>query len=295
LTVMTIAHQLFTFAPFTRRMHAQLAGIFVLQFMWIPSAVIAGWILWRFASLRAGVRPWRCGARTRRWRCLLSILVLLAFLLTSIRTSVSVRYYTVLYPLLLLASLVAGASLPVSAAWRRGFLGCIIIAFGASNFRTVDPVSRYAYGTFRFGSHRLLAMNSINAERCGFGIDQLVYNFEFVRLHEAIEAALVELRPSGVTPIVVADEMDWYLMARMNATTCRRTLAGDGTKRVPHLDLRDLKLRKYPPRDFHFVALPNVDNGPSIDALRSQYAVTAVATHGQDGYLLTSYRMQKRH
>lgn len=294
MTAETIVRQLLTFAPFSNRTHAQFVGILVLDFMWIPSAALGAWVVWRLISRRLGYRTPAPGSGARDQRCLLGALVVISFFLTGIQTSVSVRYYAIIYPLLLLASLVAATALPIRVAIRRALLGCLIVAFGISNFRTLDPMSRYAYGTFRFGSHPLLAMNSINAECCGFGLDQLVYNLEFVRFHEVIEAALVELRPSGTIPIVVADEMDWFLMARMDAKTYRRTLTGSDGRRVPHLDVTDLNRRKYPPTEFQFVALPNVDNRPTLRELSSRFAITETATHGREGYLLTSYRMRRR-
>jgi hypothetical protein len=289
-----VVDQLTTLRLFTRDTAAAAAGIFVLSFFWIPSAVLAAGAVRRAAAFCVGQpRSAVAGEDPRRLRVVLWTAGLATFLLTRPQTSVSVRYFAVLYPLLLLAFLPALIRFRWGPLPRRFVLGCLAGLFAVSSFRSVDPVSRRVYGVFSFGRHPMFSMTSINRECCGHGIDQLVYNLEFTRIAEVLDAAVVGLAPTPERPIVVPDGTDWYLMLDMEPRTFRRTMAGAGAIRVPELELSSLVAHSTRPRELSFLALPTVDSRPALQWLAASYWITDVVTFGSDGYVVEAYRMRR--
>jgi hypothetical protein len=295
LSPLLILDQLTTVRLMALETRAALAGIFVLSFSWIPTAFIAADLIARIASWSLR-KPARFPEEVHRENLsfFLWTAALATFFLTRFQTSVSVRYYAVLYPLLLTAFLAALVRLWLRPALRRILLGSVMALFLASAFRTLDPISMRTYGSFPFGKHEMLAMTSINHECCGHGLDQLVYNLEFVRIHEAIDEVLSQIRPSVARPIVIADSADWFLMVRMNPTTFRRTLRRSGSQRVPHLDITELTALAQPPAEISFLALATADNRTALARLRAHYDVTETVMFGRDGYSLQVQRMRRR-
>jgi hypothetical protein len=295
LSLRLILEQLTTVKPMAPDTRATLAGIFLLSFSWIPTAFIAAdliarTILWSLhRSARFPEEVHRKNLSLVLWTA-----VLATFFLTRLRSSVSVRYYAVLYPLLLTAFAAALVRLSLRPALRRILLGSLMALFLASAFRTVDPISMRTYGTFRFGEHKMLGMTSINHECCGHGLDQLVYNLEFIRVHEAIDEVLSQIRPSVAKPIVIADWADWFLMVRMNPTTFRRTLRRSGSRPVPHLDITELKALAQAPAEISFLALATADNRTALARLQAHYDLTETVVFGRDGYSLPVHRMRRR-
>lgn len=288
----SILDQLTTVRLLAPETAAALSGIFVLNFSWLSSAVVAadlihrgfGWCIGRSTRSVEAAHP-------QGLSCVLWVIVILIFCLTRFQTSVSVRYFAIIYPMLLLACLAAAARLAVPVLLRRTMFGCLTLLFLVSSFRTVDPVSKRIYGSFQFGEHPMLAMTSINHECCGYGIDQLVYNLEFVRVHEALDAALTQLRPSHRRPIMMADATDWYLYVRMDPINFHRTLLKTGSATVPHLDITEWAARAERPREVDFLALATADNRIALQRLQSLYNVTGVFRFGKSGYWFANYRM----
>ncbi|HEY5957368.1 MAG TPA: hypothetical protein VIV60_12470 [Polyangiaceae bacterium] len=274
---------------------AALTGIFVLSFSWAPSALVLADVCQR--AIAWGLALPNRVARTsgsRRLSCVSWLTFFLVFFLTRIQTSISVRYYAILYPLLLLAGLAATIRLSLRAAVRRTVFSSLVVLGLISSFRTVDPISKRIYGCFRFGVHQMLVMTSLNHECCGYGIDQLVYNLEFTRVHDALDAAVTWLRPSPRKPIVVASATDWHLLARMDPLTFHRTLPTPGDTAIPHLDLQELATRKDPPVEFDFLDVATANGSGSLEILRNQYDVTGVTRFGKDGYWFESFRMKRK-
>ncbi len=284
-----------TLDPWSSRARATLALLFVLNFSWIPTAaiLIAGALrtCGRCARRQTPLRP---GVHEAHVRATLWATALVILALTRIRTSVMVRYLAIVYPWLVLV-LLAVLVYWIRLAWlRRGVLLSCATLFVVSTFRTIDPVSRYLYGTFRFGEHRWLAMTSISQECCGRGLDQLVYNLEFVRLHEALDEVLAGIRPSWDAPLVLPDAADWFLLPRRDKASAHRVFARAGAERPPHMDTVELLTMPKPPSDFDFLALPTADYEQARSQLESRYREIGSAAFGRDGYWMKVHRMTSR-
>jgi hypothetical protein len=291
----TILDQLTTWQLLAPNTLAMAGAIFVLNFSWVTTVAIVWCMIKRVVSW-GSVRtlPDITGSHPRYVVCVLWSTALVVFVLTRLQTYVIVRYFLVLFPFLLLSALCALFRLSFGRVLRRSLLVLMTCLLAASSVRTIDPVSKRLYGTFRFDEHELLAMTSLNHECCGYGLDQLVYNLEFVHFHEAIEALQIYAHPSMDLPLVVAESTDWYLMHRMDTRTYRRSLAGPGTRAVPHFEAMPLAFHPNAPREIWYLALPTVDNSGPLQLLGKRYRVVQKHKFGQSGYLVEGYRMQLR-
>ena len=113
-------------------------------------------------------------------------------------------------PLLLGVWYVAVVRLHLRPGVRRAVLGTYAALLAVSAMRTVDPVSRWLWGTFRFGSHQMLDMTSLTGECCGTGRDQLAYSLEFTRFHDLTDSVVTALVRDTATVIAVPSRMRYH-------------------------------------------------------------------------------------
>lgn len=267
--------------------------IWILSFSWILT-------LGLLAAGLALALSRRCRARLRSeaffHRPLL--FVILAFLattytLTRYETFSHARYLLGIVPLFVLLFLVALRVVVPRARPRYAFLGLTFLVLLASDFRTIDPVSRRLWGTFSFGRHELLKLTSWNNECCGYSMDQLVYNLEYLKFDEIQNAIFADIRPTWRTTFVGNERAE---LMRPGAVTPegRRTLRVSDTVKVRYLSVNDFERRKAPPDTVYFVAFPNIDNGPDLQRLRRSYSVVSKKSYERSGYAVPVYTMQRR-
>ena len=266
---------------------AQLAGVFVLQFAWVL-ALAAAW--------RWGGKLWGLFRRVPSGEApdlvFLDLLFFATlFALTRFRTFLNVRYFLPLYPLLLLCAAAALRRLPT---WRRDALVVALsCAFLLSNFRTVDPVSRGLWGTFRFGEHALLRMTSLTGECCGEGRDQLVYNLEHTQLHRLQDLAYAALRPGPGRELAANVRAEWFLTGPLEPLTFARTLA-PGLPERQVLTLEQVQ-RGLQPRTLLFLRYPNFADNAAQEALLGRwYAPGEVRRFARGGYALEVVELTRR-
>jgi hypothetical protein len=211
------------------------AGIGVLQFQWVQTAVVLAWTCWivgRWLFRASTVR--KADEAPAAW---LSWVLCFAFfvLTTRYRTYSSPRYWLSAYPMMMLATYAGVRELRVPVAARHGLFAMLTLAFLASEFHVVDPVSRKLYGTFRFGDHDMLRASSISeyaSERSSGGRDALTYNLQFANIHHLQEAVIASL-PNARIPHLVDMQSDWHLWDSLDASF-HRTLDPRGTE-LPYL------------------------------------------------------------
>jgi hypothetical protein len=267
--------------------------IWVLSFSWILSASLLAMPISLSVSSRARNALRAIGAPKPALQFLVLLFAGAVLALTRYETFANVRYLLPIAPLLILTAVVL---LEVTVPWaavRRTTLGIVFVLLLASNFRTLDPVSRMVWGTFPFGRHRLLQMTSWSDECCGYGRDQLVYNLEYVKFHELQNAILNDIRPRARTPFVAAGRADWFLGGRVTPDG-DRSLRLSNTIRVHYADPGSLESRRSPPATVYFVAFPNFDNGKDFQKLRRNYSVASVKVYERSGYAIPVYTMLRK-
>jgi hypothetical protein len=268
--------------------------LLVLNFAWILTVIIA---LDAFVgTVRAAHRePSRSVAATDQ--ATLGFLVLLTivsgYALTRFSTFGHSRYFLTITALLFIPFYASLLRLVSSAQLRRAILAIYGVLLAASVVRTVDPLSRRLYGTFEFGSHRLLRMTRVTGECCGAGQDQLVYNLQFTALHDLVNEALVAIAPRDSMLIVVPDTTGWILIGSLDRASHRRTLA---TENVMPLDVREPRYlaepHRLPARGYYF-ALPNGDDRGARAQLARSYVLGKPRRFEHGGYALLVYELTR--
>jgi hypothetical protein len=209
-----------------------LALIFVLNFHWILAAVIG-------ADLAAGMRryPSRAAARpvpgAARGPLLLALTFCAAavYLVTRFETLVMTRYMVPVFPYVFIAALAALLRLRVPSTLRRVVLASTVLLMAWSARRTPDPVSRALFGTYALGRHALLHVNSFAGTCCGYGLNQTIYNLEFLRFADVMQAALDRLRPAdGRVVLALPGPADWLSIGPLDRASRRRLMPGPDTR-----------------------------------------------------------------
>jgi hypothetical protein len=267
--------------------------IWILNMSWFLTACLFA------AGLRLGlVRSARESFRSKVLSHRPHVFVLLIFTattyaLTRYETFSHARYLLAIAPFLILVFVMSLQILLARSALRYSFLGATFLLLLASDFRTIDPISKGVWGTFSFGKHELLKLTSWNNECCGYSMDQLVYNLEYLKFDEIQNAIFADIRPTPRTTFVVNASAR---LTRPGAVTRegRRTLRVSDTVMVRYLSIDDLERRTIPPDTVYFVAFPNFDNGPDFQRLRRSYAVVSRKSYERSGYAIPVYTMRHR-
>ena len=275
---------------------SNLATALVLNFAWIGTAVIAAgtavtaWSIGRAGSLRAAWRTTAAKAATAPGLVVM-LAVVTSYLLTRVTTFTNSRYLLPVMPLLVVVLYAALLAVRARARSRQALLGAYAILLFVSALRTVDPVSRWVYGTFDFGERQMLRITSITGECCAYGRDQLVYNLEFTELEGLLNAAMRTLAPPASTLIMLPDSTDWYIVPRLDGRTNRRTINHAGARRLIVVETRPDSVHAYARqwRHAYYLALPNGAWARGLRDLASAFAIGPEHRFRRDGYWLSVY------
>lgn len=268
--------------------------IWVLNMSWILTACLlaAGVKLALFRSARESFR-----AKALSHRPLVFVLLVFAattYALTRYETYSHARYLLAIVPFFILVFVISLQILLPRPALRHALLGATFLLLLASDFRTIDPVSRRLWGTFSFGRHELLKLTSWNNECCAYSMDQLVYNLEYLKFDQIQSAIFADIRPTWETTFVGNERAE---LMRPGAVTPegRRTLRlSDDIVWIRYVSVNYLLSQKALPDTVYFMALPNIDNGPDLERLRRVYSVVSRKSYERSGYAVPVYAMQRR-
>jgi hypothetical protein len=276
-----------------RYLASYLTIVLILNFAWIATAVTAaGGVM--FATRLPRV-TWRA-----KWQhvvhsvssvpgLLVIVTLVTGYLLTRFASYANSRYLLPIMGLRDALFLAALLVLPIAVSARRTVLIVYAAALLVSAVRTVDPLSRAIYGTFRFGNHEMLRMTAIKLECCGPGRDQLSYNLEFTRLESLANAALMEVRPGDSTMIVFPDSTNWFVASRLDRTTSRRTVARVNTVAPLATETDSAALYLFRTRHVAYIALPNGGLEAGRRQLDAAFSVGPERRVRQGGYWLSIY------
>jgi hypothetical protein len=269
--------------------------ILVLNFAWIMSAVVAldafvGMVRLAHREPRRAVAV----ANGERLRFLTILAIVIGYALTRFTTFGHTRYFVVVTALVLVLFYASLVRLEMPMVARRAIIGSYAALLLVSATRTVDPVSRRIYGTFEFGSHRLLHMTRVTGECCGMGLDQLVYNLQFTAFDALVSDAFAALRPGDSSLVVVPDSTSWILIEGLDPRTRRRTLATTNIVRPRVMEPRHLVTLRRRPTVGYYVALPNGDDARARRQLETVYSVGPERRFRRYGYSLSVYPLSLR-
>jgi hypothetical protein len=270
------------------------AGIFVVGFMWVVSAIIAADLAW--GGVRMARRlPKRAvpGADTNRLAYFTTLTVVLTYLLTSFRTWSNLRYFALLYPLLVILAFVSMLRLGIK--WQARALALVAIAalFAMSVYRSWDPVARAVYGTFPIGQGEMYRMSSITREYAGPGRDELVYNLQFTGYHHVQNALFHALQPTDSTAFATSRVARWNIWSQLDAATRERTMSQESVVVPRYWDDLDLLASPKRPREVWFLEFSyRPDNDPTLASLNGLYRETGVTRTLTRGHLLVAHHLE---
>ena len=272
------------------------AGLFVLGFMWVVSAVIGTDLL--VAGVRTARRlPDRPvpGAHLRSVAFLGVVTAVLTYALTSFRTWSNLRYFALLYPLFVMLAFSAMLRLGMGARARTLALGLCIGLFALASFRSADPLSRLVYGTFSIGDRSMYRMASITGEFHGPGRDQLVYNLEFVGYHDVQNAVFRRVRPGDSTTFAASRSVRWNIWSQLNARTLRRTLERRDVIVPRYADEVDLAANPGRPAEVWFFEFTNhADDDRALESLGAFYDDREIVRVHAGGHVLRAHHLVRR-
>ena len=270
------------------------AGIFLLGFMWVVTAIIGADLL--AGGVRMARRlPARAvpGADPARLAYLSVLTVMLTYLLTSFRTWSNLRYFALLYPLLVM--LAFAAMLRLGVRWRLRTVALLAIGalFMVSVYRSWDPVSRAVYGTFSIGQRDMYRMTSITKEFAGPGRDELVYNLQFTGYHHVQNALFRTLQPTDSTVFATSRLARWNIWSQLDAFTRERTMRQEEVIVPRYSDDVDVLASPKHPRDVWFLEFSNApDHDSSLASLGRLYREVGVARSIARGHLLIAHHLE---
>jgi hypothetical protein len=267
--------------------------MFVVGFLWVPT-------LWILADLALGAvrhvrnRPARTlpGADRPALGFIVVVLLTDVWLLSRYVTYSNARYYLPVFPLVLLAAYAALVRLRMRPPARGALIAATMVLLALSVVRTVDPVSRAIWGTFRAGDHSLLSITSLRNECCGHGRDQLAYNLEFTNFASLQDVLYERIEPSDSTVLVFPPEGDWYSVEWVDQATHRRTMRSAGAVKprvIMAPDAYDLSAARA-----WYVDMPYIKDTVFRVLLGRRFDISEPCRVERGGYALTVREMRLR-
>ena len=275
-----------------------VASLFVLGFMWVLTLVIGTDALVGVARAARRRSSREVPGADRQALAFVTVLsVVLIYLLTSYRTWTNVRYFALLYPLLVLLAFAALVRLHAARPVRLAAFAGIAVLFAWATWRSVDPLSRAVYGSFSIGDREMYRMASITGEYRGPGRDQLVYNLEFTGYHSVQNALFMQLHPTDSTSIGTARSSRWNIFSPLEAASFRRTMRQSGAVLPRYWDEESL-LAAEPsarPHDVWFLAFSyREDADSSLRTLGRLYHELPVMRASASGHTIVAHHLELR-
>lgn len=282
-----------SFSLFNRTFLGYLSGIFIVNFNWIFSLFLLALIASNFFRIVFGLnKSLPLQTEPLLFIFLNYLFVIALYLLTRYLTFVNLRYLLPLFPFLIIVFYYS-----LLYFVRRSFVRSLVLIITfilllVSNFKTIDPISKMLYGTFKFGNHSLLNMTKFTGECCGYGRDQIVYNLEYVNLHRVQNEIYRYFKPDSSTVLVSNPSSDWHLIGLLDNDTFERTIRHRNVKNIKYSDPVKIKMLEVKPEVIFYINYPNFDNISDLMLLSTIYSKVDVLQFGKNDYFVDVYKMK---
>jgi hypothetical protein len=218
---------------------------------------------------------------------------LLTYLLTSFRTWSNLRYFALIYPLLVALMFAAMLRLGIGRRARGAALAAVATLFLFAAYRSSDPVSRLVYGTFSIGQRDMYRMSSITQEYSGPGRDELVYNLQFTGYDHVQDALFRMLQPTDSTVFATGRLARWNVWSQLDSATHTRTLREEHVIVPRYADEVDLAAMPKRPREVWFLEFSyRPYNDRTLTDLARLYRDAGVVRATADGHVLEAHRLE---
>jgi hypothetical protein len=233
------------------------------------------------------------GADPARLAYLSVLAAALTYLLTSFRTWSNLRYFALIYPLLVILAFAAMLRLGARTRVRYAAMAAIGALFLFAAYRSSDPVSRAVYGTFSIGQRDMYRMSSITGEYAGPGRDEIVYNLQFTGYHHVQNALFHALQPMDSTAFATSRVARWNIWSQLDAFTRERTMSQQGVIVPRYWDDVDLLASPQRPHDVWFLEFTyRPDHDTSLESLKPLYREIGVTRSIARGHLLVAHHLE---
>ncbi|HEV8410691.1 MAG TPA: hypothetical protein VGQ30_09290 [Gemmatimonadaceae bacterium] len=270
------------------------AGIFIIGFMWVVSLIIGADLVWGGVRMVKRLPPREVkSADMHRLAYFTVLAVALIYLLTSFRTWSNLRYFALLYPMLVI--LAFAAMLRLGWGWRSRTLSLVAIGalFALSIYRSVDPLAQAVYGTFSTGLHDMYRMSSITKEYDGPGRDEIVYNFQFIGYHHAQNALFRALQPTDSTAFATSRIARYNIWSQLDVATRERTMSQQNVIVPRYWDDVDLLASPKRPREVWFLVFTYFpDHDTTLASLKTLYKETGLTRTMSRGHLILAHHLE---
>ncbi|MDD4627963.1 MAG: hypothetical protein PHE68_01045 [Candidatus Peribacteraceae bacterium] len=261
-------------------MQAYLKFIFVLNFNWLLSIFVLAFLLIAFFQRKKASEL--LGGRNILFT--LFLLLTAVVIVTRFRPYFNPRYILLSYPVLLLSFAQALLFFFRKRFMRLSLLLIIFSLIYCSNFRTIDPLSRWTFGTFSVGAKKMLKIApSINQK------DALVYNLESTDISYAQEKLIDDLSPDQNH--VLFNDVKWTIVGPARPfLQFRRRFPANIQITYDQTEITIEGSRKFKdPKLLHYVDYPNFQKGEGFEYMKSHYALDSVKTYEHNGFQITLY------
>ena len=282
------------------RSFTRIIQTFFLDFHWIYTSIIISFVAISFKSfftIRSTFRSNFLWNAHKVWLIIILAFILYAFPVFALNTYTLPRYILPLIPLLILLSAFSLNKLIKTDLKRLGLLLCVLFLSTIQIFRTIDPISKFIFGTFNFGKHSMLLMTAYAHECCGIaGKDQLAYNSEFVSIHFLINKLYqeIQLTPKITLFIGNLDAAELFLPAANNLQRTFKTTEITVPTVYLTTDLGYISPDRLP-KQAYFVYLPWSDNEQEeLTRVNKFYAVDKRRTVDYYGYQIYYYPLTRK-
>lgn len=239
--------------------------------------------------------------KNNRWWGILLVLIcfltFVAFNLTYI-TYIIPRYVVHSGFFLIIFTLLALQFAVKSTKTRCTLLTIVFTLFALQTFRTIDPLSKWVFGSTAFSEHRILQIDSAGeAQGNGF-----VYNAEFAVLDKLLNR-MQKAMPIKPETIIITWNSDsgysWFTRGDtfVNADTLERTIDTRNKFGYNIIDVKSLH-SAIAPHEAYYVYMPWLaqfsNEEQELAHVRQFYQVSIAEDVGFQGYSLRFYRLTRR-
>jgi len=278
---------LLDFNIFDPMMQDYLADVLLLNFNWIVTLlVVIGLVL-----------KWRSLLESSRLRQSVFIVVMLAtsfYLVTRHRPFNHVRYLVPVFPFLALLMFLVLPHIIKEYAIRMILLAGLCVLYFASNLFSIDPISRAYFGTFSFGTHSQLNMSSHsyppNSTHPHFVRDELVYNLEYLKLHEMINWIFRDLSIRPQQTIMGSENSRFFWPEFVDSITLERSARHTGVFRPHYFDrVEEFADVVDKPKILYYIEFPSMISPEHFQKLERWYRFVATRAYDDGGYRINVY------
>ena len=266
---------------------ARLLQIFVLNFNWVISAIVVLYLI-RLLRIRELPHFEEIGEQSKYFTIVL--LIFFAYAFTSVflfKAIVHPRYIVVSLFFLLLFFAKATIEIISNRIIRVLFI-CIYLLFVIQqNFKSVDVVSNKLFGTYDFGTHKILKTGAIISYPYGHGPrDLMAYNLEYT---------VVDKMVRKLYKTINVDEKSYVITERMDHPSLHPKFRNQNVQpNVIILDELQQHIKDFDPSTrVYYVHIPQShDPKIGLNIVKATFDIAEKYKIEFDGYLITAYRLR---